>query len=169
MFKWLFSWFAKKEEHHFYRPKERFIYRYWDGAKEVSADPLVLYKKVMACSHEIAIDSKVALSESKDALKAHNSLLDNIRKIFGVKEYKDGEGGLTEVETDDLLNDFLLYADNVKKNSSPFAISSDTTEDSTPTSEEKSPPTSSTSGSGSTESGPTTNDPPPPPSGPPSP
>lgn len=163
LFGWLFSWAKKPNEtdFNFYRPKDRFIYHYWDGQKDISADPLVLYKKVMECSHEIAIDSKVALSQSKDALKAHDSLLENIRKIFGVKRYE--EGGLTETETDDLLNNFLLYADNVKKNSSPFATSLGTTEDSTPTSEENPPPTFNTSASGSTENGPTTNDPHPPP------
>lgn len=145
----MFNWFKKKNNiasYNAYKPKERAIYFYWDGKKEVQADPLVLYKKIMDFGPELSVDLKVSTSLSKDASSHHDSLISKIRKIFSLTSLE--EGGLTEMETIGLLDHFLAYCDSVKKNSSPSVMSSNPTEDSI-NSFLESQPTSNSSDSGS--------------------
>lgn len=139
-----------------YHPRERLIYYYWNGAKHVAADPIALYKRMMAQGPELSIDIKVANSASKDAGKAHDALVGRIRTIFDLKPLTDG--GLSELESAQLLDHFLVYCERLKKNSSPSPTSSTTTADS-PTSSPTVPPTSNSSVSGSTANGPSTDGP----------
>lgn len=154
-FSYLWSYFTSflgsGGEHRFddYRPKERKIYRYWNGKKYVEADPMVLYKRMMEVKGDLTADQKLARSISKDALKGHTAMLTKIRNIFEVDKYEDG--GLTEAETSDLLDHFMIYCHWVKKNSSPSAISPEATSPTSPPSSVENPSTSSISDSGSTE------------------
>ena len=144
-----------EEPYDIYRPKERLIYQYWDGSKMVCADPMVLYKRMMAVGPELSIHIKVSQSTSKDAGKAHEALVVKTREIFSVKTLD--ENGLTEVEAIELLDHFLTYCEHVKKNSSAFLTSSTSSAPSESSGE--SPSTGNSSASGSTAEGPSTAEP----------
>lgn len=134
-----------------YDPGERLIFTYHDGTKKVRADPMVLYKKVMASRAELSIDRKVADSPSKDAMTAHGRLVDRIRAIFQLKLFE--EGGLTEQETVELLDHFLFFVDEIQKKTNPSPTS--WTETSAPSSSaaEDDRRTANTSDCGSTANG----------------
>lgn len=114
MFEWIKNLFKKKEQLDVFLPSVRKIYNYFDGERLVRADPLVLYKRFLEIGTELSIDIKVSNSISKDASKAQIKALEKIRKIFDVKSLEDG--GLSQVESFDLLDHFLNYCNNVKKN-----------------------------------------------------
>ena len=111
--RWIFSLFVPATGCDVYRPSERIIYRYHDGTKWVRADPMVLWKRLMERGPAISIDTQVASSPSKDAKKAHDALIANIRLIFDLAPLN--EGGLTEQESADLLDHFLIYTQSLKK------------------------------------------------------
>lgn len=113
----MFSWFKPKED--VYRPKERMIFSYFDGDKVVRADPLALYKRVMDMGPSLSIDSAVAISQSSNATKAQNELIANIRSIFLLRPLNgiDCTGTLTDIETLNLLDEFMHYTETLKKNS----------------------------------------------------
>lgn len=137
-----------------YKPKERLIYQYYNGKEVVKADPMTLYKKVMDVGPEMAIHFKVAKSQARDAKGAHDALIGEVRKIFGIVSMEDDpDHGLPQMETMEVLDHFLTFIARVKKNSRTLPTPSAPSEDSTPTSEEGGPLTSSTSDFGSTESG----------------
>ncbi len=150
---WLFSPFKKKDPdqpYDVYRPAERGLYSYWDGEKLVQADPIVVYKRMMAVAPELNTSIKVANSLSKDAVKAHGEMIDKIRTVFLIKPFE--EGGLTELQTVMLFDHFLTFVGRVKKNSSPSVMSAAGTSADfpPPSSGAESPPTSNSSASGST-------------------
>ena len=144
---WKF-WKKNNEPADFYHPKERRIYSYHDGGKMVIVDPMLLYKKLMEVSADLSVDMKVANSQSKDARKAHDAMIKRLRDVFEIKSF--AEGGLTEVETLDLMDHFLSYIDDVKKNSSTSQTSSKETPDLSNSSLAENPPSPNSSGSGST-------------------
>lgn len=131
-----------------YHPRERMIYSYWDGQKTVHADPMVLYKRMMTHGAELSVDMKVSQSASKDAGKAHDSMVQKVREIFVVKTLE--EGGLAELEVLELLDHFLLYCEDVKKNSNLSPISPTPTPPPTAPSSAGPSATASSSDSGST-------------------
>ena len=160
-------WF-RKNRGDLYRPGERLIYSYFNGQKIVRADPLRLYKRVMEYGPELSINLKVAKSPMKDADKCHTDAVKRCREIFDVKPVEDG--GLTELETIDLLDHFLLYTQALKKNTknsptdveSPSLLASEQPTDA-------SQPTANLPDSGSTASASSTAPPEPSPTVPPSP
>lgn len=165
---WFKSFLQKSESRwDIYHPRERVIYHYWDGEKVVHADPQVLWSKVMEKGPELSVESKLSRSPSKDAPQAYKNLVERIRKIFNLKSFE--EGGLTEGETEYLLDHFLGYCDEIKKNSSPSPTSPTGTSDTSGPSSGGGPPTRSSSDFGSTGTGSSTGGPGPLPSGPPSP
>jgi len=131
-----------------YDVKERLIYSYFDGQKLVRVDPLVYYRRVMDKGPELDLDIKLANSPSKASEKGRLGVLTKIRSIFGVKPFE--EGGLTESETTDLLDHFLLYCESLKKNSNPTPIPPTATSAPTASSSPVPSPTPNTSDSGST-------------------
>lgn len=133
-----------------YHPKQRQIYQFFNGQQITAIDPMILYKRIMEVGPELDIDIKVANSASKDASKAYETMLEKIRKIFGVA--KLDEGGLTEEETIALMDHFFAYIDQVKKNLRFSETSSDLSEASGRYSEDH-PVTSNSSASGSTANG----------------
>lgn len=158
---WLLSWLPRRPAHEeerfdLYKPHERLIYSYWDGSKTVHADPMILWRKVMAIGPELSVDIKVANSPMKDAANAHQKMLQKIRDLFGVKPFE--EGGLTETESIALFDHFMVYCNVQKKTGREPPTSPGETSPSTPSppppsgggSSSASPPTGSSSGSGST-------------------
>lgn len=153
MFRKIWNWFRKEESIPvggvMYRPKDRMIFGYYDGEKEVLADPMILYKRIMDIGTELSVEMKVMRSKSKGARAAHDSAVAKLRKVFDVKSLEDG--GLTEVECLELFDVFINYCDLVKKNSSPTPTSATETSASTRSTSEEIPPTSNISDSGSTK------------------
>jgi hypothetical protein len=158
---WLLNRFARDDQYEVYRPKERLIYSYFDGKNIVHADPISTYKRLMAVGPELSVRIKLANSPSNAAGQAHEELLRDIRKVFGVKALD--EGGLTEIETVDLLDHFLIYCARVKKKQNPWPMPSTPTAAS-PTTSAAGPATANSSGSGSVENASPTGVPPPSPS-----
>lgn len=142
------SLFGSSDSNVYFKPKERLIYKYWDGKKDVLADPMVLFRKLLDVLPEMDANRKLASSEHSQSRKGHNEMIRQMRGIFSVQSYE--EGGLTESETMDLLDHFVDYCNNVKKNSRTSMMSSKTLEDSTNSLVEESPIASSL-GSGLTE------------------
>jgi hypothetical protein len=111
----MFGWFSRSNDEDVYCPKERLIYKFWNGQKVVKADPLKFYARFLDVRPTLAIDISVSQSTSKDAVKAHKNVVEKICTIFGVNQLQDG--GLTEIELIELLDHFLKYCDRLKKNS----------------------------------------------------
>lgn len=164
MFGFLRGLWGKAPGSDFYRPRERTIYRYWDGQRNVAADPMTLYRKVMEVGPELKIDLTVADSPSKDAGEAHMRAVDKLKAIFSVKGL--AEGGLTEAEMLDLLDHFMSFCEALKKNSRTPPTCAGATPGTTGASSGGGCPTPSTSACGSTASGPATAPPAPSPTGP---
>lgn len=155
-----------------YRPEEMQIYRYWNGTRTVAADPVALYKRVMDVGPELAVDMKVSVSPLKDAGAAYEKMVAKIRGIFNLPPLKDGievDGTLSDAAAASLLDDFLGWCEQLKKNLSPTPTSAEATSPSTASTREDGPPTSNTSASGSTASEPSTAPPSPSPTEPASP
>jgi hypothetical protein len=134
-----------------YLPNERLIYQYFDGTKMVVGDPHELYRKVGSKGAELSSNMMAArVPQSKFAEKAHKQLVEDIRNIFGIKTL--AEGGLSELETTELLDHFLMFCDIIKKNSNPSTTDQEETSPSTvpPSNEAENPTTSSTWDFGST-------------------
>lgn len=113
MFSWIWYLFNKREEFGVYHPKERMIYKYWNGQKLVEADPLLLVKKMMDVAPSLSAASKVAKSPSKDAPAAQEEMIGYIRGIFSVDPYE--QGGLTRSELVNLIDHFSVYCEEIKK------------------------------------------------------
>lgn len=168
MFGWLKRLLGRgRKTYDIYHPKERMIYSYFNGQKVIQADPLQLERKLMDVGPELSIDMKVAKSISKDAATAHTKMVQQCRGIFNVKPIE--EGGLTELETVLLLEHYLAYTDEVKKNWSPIATPVTGTSAPSGPSSEGNPPTPNSSVSGSTDEGNVTGNPPSSPTAPASP
>lgn len=148
MWGWLKAWFVK-ERLGVYAPKERLIYRYFDGSKEVAADPADLYRKLMDVGPELSADVAVASSPSKAAREATGKAIEKVRGIFGLQPFPEGLG---EAEAYELLDHFVGYCTSVKKNLArlPMYLRN------TPASSPAGPDTSSSSASGSTVNDPST-------------
>ncbi len=117
MWRFLVNLFKKTDqspELEVYPPKDRLIFQYWDGQKTIIADPLVLYRKIGEKGPEIDTEIKLAQSPSKSAVQGHIGAVTKIREIFGVKPVE--EGGLTEIESINLLESFVSWCHDVKKN-----------------------------------------------------
>ncbi len=136
-----------------FKLSERHIYRYWNGEKEVTADPIELYKDVMSVwpdiDRELTLCTFVGPNGGfNDSFKAHSALLDRIRSVFKIKILH--EGGLTNDELVLLVDHFLKYTMEVKKNwrLSPTIPQAILRALSSPSAEN--PPTTNTSDSGAT-------------------
>lgn len=156
---WLRGWFVQTTGFDIYRPADRLLYHYWDGQRVVDADPLTLYKRLMEKGPELSIDIKLALSMHPDAVKGHDAAVNKIHHVFRVKPVD--EGGLTELESCALFDHFLLYCEELKKNSSlsPTSWPPPGRAASRPGSGVNGRPTQPSSDSGSTGGGPSTGPP----------
>lgn len=130
--------------------RERAIYKYFDGQKTVSADPLVLYQKMMDVGPTLSIDISVSQSPSKDAPAAHKRVVEKVRGIFNISPLD--KGGLTEIETAELLNHFLGYCGSIGAQKKMIQTSQKGTSPSTESTSGGESPTQNISDSGSIES-----------------
>ncbi len=156
-FSWLKSFFNKTEESYkdIYSLEERVVFSYFDGKETIHADPMVLYKRIMAEWGDLDTELKVAESPSKDANKMYNMALERLRKLFDLKTPSNPlqavkEGCLQEGEVYNIFNRFIGFCNNLKKNSSSTQTSPEGTSSDTPNILRESPPIPNTSASGST-------------------
>lgn len=141
----MLGWFKRRDAARF-SPRQRLIYRYFDGKREVWADPVALFKRVAAAGPELLIDLKVSQSASKDAEAAYVNALAKVREIFHlpppVSDAEVGEAALSSVEVVELFNHFMAYCGDVKKNSATTATPpTETTPPSPPCAAGPTPPT----------------------------
>ncbi len=108
----------KQADWNYYEPGEQEIYHYWDGEKKRSIDPAKIYKRYKEREGEFRHHIILARSVAKDNWKGQDALIKEICKLFDVKEYEEGKGGLTEAKIMALFDHFFNYNEDVKKNSS---------------------------------------------------
>ena len=126
MFGWLINWWKNRA-----REKSRAIFRYWDGKKERAIDPIIVFNR-LDDDPVFVLERHPRLIESKDE-KLSREAIDitaaAVCRFFQVADYSEKfREGLTITERIDLLTDFLLYADSLKKNSASPPILSPPTE-----------------------------------------
>lgn len=106
-------WFFKN------RKENRDIYEYWDGEKDRTADPLVLWHNLFSDEEVDLISDLQKAAEGQ--MEAHERISELVRKTFSVKPYE--EGGLTRIELHALAQDFLLvYCEELKKKRGPMPL-----------------------------------------------
>lgn len=96
------------------KPKDtRGIYTFWDGKQHRRVDPLVVYRAIMTDEHcRLFDDLKDVQANDWDA---HIRIQDLTCRAFGVKRFAEDQTGLTETEIDDLLAEFIIYIQRIKK------------------------------------------------------
>lgn len=140
-----------------YTSRERCIFRYWDGSRQVAADPLQIQAALLEVP-DIDADTRLACLQSEaaqgEARKAFGRLVEKLRPVFGVEAFRTDdagkEHGLTSAETVDLLRQFSAFMADLKKKADTLRTSA------TPTAQESCPDgsaTPNTSGSTSTGTG----------------
>lgn len=94
--------------------RRRKIFTYWDGCKNVSVDPLLVWRMILGHPqfnpevHGPAYDRG-----DEDAWRVVQKCA---RDVFQVPVYSGmGKPGLTELELDSLFKRFMLYMDGLKK------------------------------------------------------
>lgn len=109
---------AKKEAGMF-RPKERLIYRYWDGRKERLGDPLALVRRLTTYEGlALEVDAKLASGSTPEAPAALGRIVDATRAVFGVQPLE--QGGMTEGECLALLYHFMEFVGEVQRDAGPL-------------------------------------------------
>lgn len=150
---WLCSWFVRKTLDEtrldLYQPKERAIFRFFDGKEIRAADPVVIFKRLANVIGDLEADVKGANSPLKQSLDLHGSAIDKMRYIFEVKPLS--EGGLGDLEVSDLFVHYQIYCAELKKNTKFFPTLPTTTFSTSKPCSAESLPTESSSASGSTE------------------
>ena len=150
MIRWLLNLLSntKSPEFDLYKPKERLIYRFWDGKDIVSCDPMELERALAKLGPDLEVCLKIAnFPAMKGAEENYLESIDKIKGIFSVKGIR--EGGLTEPELFELLEDYLKFRLRLKKKlSKSLTLPKETLPPST-TSSNGSQPTQNTLDSGS--------------------
>jgi hypothetical protein len=105
----------------FRKKPNRLIFAYSDGVRTRHADPIVIMRAMAAhpkLNLEVHLEQLLS-DEPELQIQASEVVVAATREIFDVKPFSDrNRAGLTELETIDLLNDFVLYTDTLKKNGS---------------------------------------------------
>jgi hypothetical protein len=95
--------------------KQRQIFRYWDGAKVLRADPAVILQE-MSAHPTTNFDTEPRIMRQQDTFgqEAYDSVLVGIRDVFKLKPISE-DGGLTEIETLDVWIKFQEFITGLKK------------------------------------------------------
>lgn len=114
----MFNWFRRWRQN-----RGRAIFRYWDGQKFRCADPITLWRAIKA-HPRFNLENHPVMHDAGDD-EATLICLEATRDIFGVKPVE--AGGLTEIQTLDLLGSYFDWVHEVKKNiSSSVTLSAPT-------------------------------------------
>lgn len=120
----LFGWgFVQR----FFNNRNRALFRYWDGIKWRSADPLVILRGI-AEHPQLTTDHLKLLENPKGipqdiAIEAFDVVLLATRDVFGIQAWTESQPGLTQAETRDTLSRFMAFVGQLKKSGSPMPIS----------------------------------------------
>ena len=104
--------------------RSRAIFRYWDGSKDIAADPLAVWRALRA-DHEFDAERDIPAIQLDDDTSIQVTI-NAVRRAFKLPAFE--QGGLTEGECIALLYQFISYVGYVKKNTSPPPISPPVTE-----------------------------------------
>ncbi len=128
--------------------KERSIFKYFNGKKEVFGDPIAIHRRLLTCDNfDLAGDFKLvdALSKpiaqkspgfAKEGLQAFDRLVSACRKAFKLPAFDEETGeGLVEEEIIQLFAEFGLFVDEIKKKQEPSVTSVSCTEQELPNGE----------------------------------
>lgn len=107
MLNWLRRWQANRR---------RAIFRYFDGQRQRGIDPLAA-TRAFHQHPTFNLERHLPGLDEGDA-ESIELTVKAMRDIFGIKPWE--QGGLTEAETLNVLRDFDVYLDLVKKNGSPL-------------------------------------------------
>jgi len=119
-----------------YIPRERVIFRYWNGSKIMLADPMRIQAGLLDLP-DFEADLKIMGLQAEEAQKEARAALMRIaagvRKIFGIEELHlvpdtDEECGLTDAECVALMMEFIGFITECKKKVAPWLISAKPTE-----------------------------------------
>lgn len=104
------------------RKREREIFRYSDGRRIRLADPMLIVRK-MAAHPTLDLETTLQQMQAVDSPELQNeataTAVTATREIFDLPAMsEDNPDGLTELETLEVLTDFVDYLDTLKKNSS---------------------------------------------------
>lgn len=125
----MFSWFMRFIKGH----RQRFIFRYWDGTRKRSADPLEIERGLVSLLgdgwreklEELAkplppeLIGEEAEQMKKEKEELRSKVLYAIDSAFDVSSYKDGKG-LTEVERFGTLAAFNRFCIDLVVLARPF-------------------------------------------------
>ena len=115
MFGWLRDWRRRKAAR-----TSRAIFKFWDGTRTRAVDPMVAYRSLACHPTFIWTQHPKHVERDHDAL---TTTLTAIRDAFGVTPLlPDGNAGLSEGETLELLVSFSDYLARAKKNINSFLI-----------------------------------------------
>lgn len=120
----------------------RGIFRYWNGSNWCNADPMDLTRRLWSVEIEQRERPEIACpalpfdsGKSRKLIRSGNGIwivrgyaevAEAVREAFQIKAFDNG--GLNEVECDQLLARFEAYQGDLKKNISPSPISPTNTE-----------------------------------------
>ena len=106
-----------------FKPKraKRDIFHYWDGAAERGIDPMTALRALTSHPTFIPVRHLKELSDpdTKISDEASAICVKAARDVFHVDPWAEGptqDFGLTEMETMQLLERFMLYIEELKKN-----------------------------------------------------
>jgi len=92
--------------------RSRFIFSYWNGSKIVKADPMVLWRSLQQHPEFSEVDFRMMKVDAlRDSLV--NKLANVVRDVFDIKQPESG--GLTELESLEVLRSFIEYTGFQKK------------------------------------------------------
>jgi len=94
--------------------REREIFRFWDGGRTRTADPLAIWI-ALHDDPEFNYDTTPAFVDAGD-IAAIKTTVGAVRRIFGLKSFE--AGGLTSQECLELLAVYFLYEESLKKSTS---------------------------------------------------
>ena len=98
---------------------DRDIFTFWDGSAEQALDPLPVWYKLWQTEDIDSIFKRAANNE----LEAVEEMVQLARSLFGLPAYDAvTETGLTELESQKVLLDFLQYCNELKKKHGPLPM-----------------------------------------------
>lgn len=131
MLDWFFSLFKKptpkiqspEESADCFMPKSRLVYKYFTGQGILTVDPLWMYKRIVARSEDLSKQINIKESEKstpKETQEASTRVVQILREIFNVEPLSEnGTRGLSEAETEALLDHFLEFTEGIIKKNPP--------------------------------------------------
>lgn len=95
------------------RPSDRDIFEFFDGEKMRAIDPLEAWRTLWEKDGHLLMD-RIASADAGD-WQSIDELIDLACRMFGVRRYEDGNGGLTMDEINSLLSQYLTWMQRIKK------------------------------------------------------